>query len=313
MKSASFKKLLGQVPGLDHSQRVKLREQLDHSGDLTLVCDLIEKRIEDNPFCPHCQSGNFTKHGFRNNLARYKCKSCGKTFNALTGTPLAHLKCKEKWLGYAQCLLESKSIRSSLAEVNVAITTSFRWRHRMLTLAQSTESQLLGGIVEVDEAFLRESQKGNKHLSRPPRKRGEPAGKWDVPKEQVAILVALDRNENEADYLTGFGAVSSSWLQENFAKHLASESILVHDSAKSFESFCRKEKIPHIAVDTWHGIRRRGIFHIQHANTYLLTFKSWMQRFNGVATKYLGHYLGWCNELYSRKISDPASLLQLAF
>ena len=36
-----------------------------------------------------------------------------------------------------------------------------------------------------------------------------------------------------------------------------------------------------------------GVYHIQNANAYHLRLKEWMRRFNGVATKYLDHYLGW--------------------
>jgi transposase-like protein len=30
-------------------------------------------------------------------LARFRCKTCGRTFNALTKTPMAHLRKKERW------------------------------------------------------------------------------------------------------------------------------------------------------------------------------------------------------------------------
>ena len=32
---------------------------------------------------------------------------------------------------------------------------------------------------------------------------------------------------------------------------------------------------------------------IQNVNNYCTRLKSWMRRFNGVATKYLDSYLGW--------------------
>jgi hypothetical protein len=42
------------------------------------------------------------------------------------------------------------------------------------------------------------------------------------------------------------------------------------------------------------GIERvRGIYHIQNVNNYHNRLKGWIQRFNGVATKYLDHYLSW--------------------
>jgi transposase-like protein len=41
---------------------------------------------------------------------RFRCKSCGRTFNALTKTPMAHLRKKERWLDHAQSMIEGKSL-----------------------------------------------------------------------------------------------------------------------------------------------------------------------------------------------------------
>jgi len=138
-----------------------------------------------------------------------------------------------------------------------------------------------------------------------PKKRG-------VSKEQVSVLVACDRNDHEADYITGFGAVASNWLEENFTKHLNKQVLLISDSAKSFECFCKHKNIEHISLNVSKGVRVKGIFHIQHVNSYHSMLKNWMMRFHGVATKYLDHYLGWCNELKSKHITNPEELLKIA-
>lgn len=35
------------------------------------------------------------------------------------------------------------------------------------------------------------------------------------------------------------------------------------------------------------------MYHIQNVNAYDSRLKQWMQRFHGVATRYLENYLGW--------------------
>ena len=312
MKRIKFKEIIMQVPELNHVQRVELRDELDNSDDLKIVCDLLEKRLEEEPFCPHCHSSNFKKHGLRNELIRYQCRDCGKTFNALTGTPLAGLRKKELWLKYSKCLLESTTIREAAKILNISKITSFIWRHRMLKTSQGSEEQVLYGVVEADETFFLESMKGNRNLGRSARKRGGKASKRGVSKEQVSVLVACDRNGHEADFITGCGAVSSSWLEKNFTHHLDPEALLITDSAKSFGCFCRQKGVEHISINVSKGERSKGIYHIQHVNSYHSTLKRWMMRFCGVATKYLNHYLGWCNELHSRKVSTPQNLLKLA-
>lgn len=54
----------------------------------------------------------------------------------------------------------------------------------------------LCGIVESDETYISESEKGKKGgiAHRKPRKRGGKAKKRGISDEQVSIVVALDRN-----------------------------------------------------------------------------------------------------------------------
>ena len=48
----------------------------------------------------------FQRWGISNGMQRYRCKSCLKTFNAATGTPLARLRKKEKWLEYSKAMVD---------------------------------------------------------------------------------------------------------------------------------------------------------------------------------------------------------------
>lgn len=59
------------------------------------------------------------------------------------------------------------------------------------------------------------------------------------------------------------------------------------------------------------GIRvLEGVFHIQNVNAYDSRLKTWMRRFNGIATKYLDNYLGWRRllERYREAISPALCL-----
>ena len=48
--------------------------------------------------CPHCAGKRIVRNGSVDGLQRYKCRGCGKTFNALTGSLLSRLRYKGKWL-----------------------------------------------------------------------------------------------------------------------------------------------------------------------------------------------------------------------
>jgi transposase-like protein len=46
--------------------------------------------------------------GVASGMKRYKCKACERTLNALTGTLLAHLRRREKWLEYARAIVDRR-------------------------------------------------------------------------------------------------------------------------------------------------------------------------------------------------------------
>jgi transposase-like protein len=312
MNKAKFQQIISQIPQFTHFQRIFFLLRLKNIDDYQKTCDIIESRIESNKTCPHCSSSHFNKHGFQSGLQRYRCKFCGKTFNSLTNTNLARLRKKDLWLEYSNCIIDTKSIRKSSKKLNISTSTAFRWRHRMLATSQSSEPQSLSGIIEADDTFFLESQKGQKKLNRPARKRGGTSKKRGLSKDQVSVLVACDRAGKEADYITGFGPTTGDWLTNNFSEHIEKDAILITDSAPSFHKFCSEKHIEHIRINTTKGHRVKGVFHIQNVNSYHSLIKNWIRRFRGVATKYLANYLGWCNELNKRKINEPSIILKIA-
>ena len=100
-------------------------------------------------------------------LRRYQCKGCGRTFNALSGTPLSGLHHKERWLSFGASLAKGETVKASAARCDVAVSTAFRWRHRFLAAARS-DSEVLKGIVEADETYVLESRKGARALLQSP-------------------------------------------------------------------------------------------------------------------------------------------------
>lgn len=270
-----------------------------------IYCSRFLRRI---PIVPHCRSEMLIRNGFRSGLTRYRCKSCRKSFNALTGTPFARLRNKEHWIEYLQCIIDSKTIRKSATICSVHRNTAFRWRHRFLNGSHDSQPQLLTGMVEADETYFRKSRKGSKKLDRSPRKRGKEGAKRGLSKDQVCVLVACDRNGNEADYIAGTGSVSGKWLKSHFRQHISSDSVLITDGAASFTSFCSKLEVKHKVIINKEGMRVQGPYHIQNVNSYHSSLKNWMRRFNGVATKYLNNYLSWCHKLKGH-INSPESLL----
>jgi len=110
----------------------------------------LELAVDERRRCPHCERNGAVSRGRDRGLRRYRCKGCGKTFNALTGTKLAGLHHKERWLAFGSSLAEAETLKESAKRCGIAPTTAHRWRHRFLAaLRQSPER--LSRIVDVEK------------------------------------------------------------------------------------------------------------------------------------------------------------------
>jgi transposase-like protein len=269
---------------------------------------LIEQAARGRP-CPRCGCGRVHRCGQASGLQRFRCLGCGRSYNALTGTPLARLRKKERWLPYLQCVLESRTVRDAARVVGVHRTTSFRWRHRFVPGAMRDRPAMLSAIVEADETYRLESQKGSRNLTRRPRKRGGVARRRGVNREHDCLLVARDRGGQTLDFHTGRGPVTAAQLHVCLRPVLPADVLLISVGAVAYRRFAAQAGIMHEAVNVNAGIRARGAIHIQNVNSWHSRFKNWLVRFRGVASRYLINYSGWQRLLDARRLITPAHLL----
>ena len=304
MRNSTFSQLLQHLKSLTPLQKERVEDTLHHTNAI----DKLSIAISNPETCPHCSSPHYQKWGIRSNLQRYHCNSCNKTFNALTGTPLARLRYKDKWIDFTTDIIESKSIRESAKHCGVNKSTTFRWRHRMLNNTKSLIPEHLHGIVEFDETYFLESEKGNHHLERKPRKRGGKATQRGVSSEQTAVLVARDRNGNTLDAI--LFKSNQNTLAEVMLPVVDKDALLCSDKKRSYVAFAKTNHLTlKTVISSAKNYVTEKIYHIQNVNAYDSRLKQWIKRFNGVATKYLESYLAWRRLLDTQKNLSAERLL----
>jgi transposase-like protein len=243
--------------------------------------------------CPHCGGDGVRRWGKAGGKPRYRCTSCRKTFNPLTGTPLAGLHHRERWHDQAQALINGETVAKAAKRCKLAHTTAFRWRHRFLSALNLDKPQRLSGIVEADETFILESFKGKRSdLPRTARKRGGKAGKRGLSVEQIPVMVARDRSGATIDaVLPRLDAASITAALGNVITRPAE---LCCDGGSAITAFARRARVK-LHVLPAPGIPKPEApqFHINNVNAYHGRLKEWMRRFHGVATKNLPNYLSW--------------------
>ena len=293
MKVEKFQVLMKDLENLTPRQREFLEIHLDKIEQTHLVNTLIENRASATPTCPKCGHDQISRWGLASGLQRYRCATCKTTFNALTGTPLARLRHKDKWLEYAQQMTEGKSVRNSAKACGVHRNTSFRWRHRFLALPNEHKATNLVGIAEADETYFLKSFKGKKQgMTRAPRKRGGKASKRGLSDEQVPVLICRDRTGSTTDFI--LEKANKVNIGVALKPIMANDAILCTDGSKALSAAAREIGIVHRSINLADGIRVIAkVYHVQNVNAYDSRLKEWMHRFHGVATRYLANYLGW--------------------
>ena len=168
-----------------------------------LPLDMVMQELRDARFskgfvCPHCASKAIKRHGFFNERQRYKCKDCNKTFSDTTNTVITGTHYPDKWLAYVECMLQGMSLRKIAEQLKIHVSTAFFWRHKILLALMREPCKSLKGIIEADETYMIESLKSKNRVkklgTRKARKRGGVSQYRGISREQVCILVAVDRN-----------------------------------------------------------------------------------------------------------------------
>ena len=175
-----------------------------------------------------------------------------KTFNAATGTPLAGLHRKNKWLAFGSCLADGLTVRASAQRCGFAVNTAFRWRYRFLT-AEHQKPRKLTGLVEADETLGARRATGEARPANGASKRG-------LSDEQVPVLVAVDSSGTTVSAV--LPAVNADAIEPVVDKDI----VLVTDGHRAYPPCAAALGVHHHGLNLSGGKRVRGVFHIQTVN-----------------------------------------------
>jgi transposase-like protein len=315
MQLGPFQRLKAEVAAASAAQILELEDVIQHVVTQQCVDVALARRTRtttENPTCPHCKSHTVVRHGKdQNQRQRFKCRACGRTHNILTGTAMARARKPEKWRSYLGFMTDHTSIRA-IRQTGIGLNhvTIWRWRHRFLTAAAHDNTAVLRGIIEVDVTLFRRSCKGSR---RPPTAtQPEPSAAGSQVRrtnrrgfsdEPVPVLSALDSSGGMFQTILS----SLSDIETVLPGRIAAGSVLcakdqavyarVADQAKAEPYLIQgARKLPDsgkanpVATPGW--VRGRlGLGRVDHHHRHLRHLIE--ERCRGVATKYLGRYLGW--------------------
>jgi transposase-like protein len=231
--------------------------------------------------CPHCNSHNISRNGNYKGRKRYICKDCHKTYNDLTGTPFSGFHNLKKVESYIDCLIKGLSIRKSASIVNISISTSFEWRHKLLKFFSRLKSPQMKSLLEVIEVKIPFSAKGQRN----------PATK-EQQNRKVSLLFVSDRHgkcDSDAEFY-------HNRTKNKIFKRLNAldnkEMQIIAKKGLAIRAFTKSQTKITLSTEQQNPYSNTNI-----ANEKITEWKNWMAHFHGVATKYIRNYLHWFNFL----------------
>lgn len=212
----------------------------------------------------------------------------------MTNTPFLGSRYPEKWVKYMEMMVEDYTLPKIAKRLKIHISTAFYWRHKILNALRSIDFEQLQGIVESDETFFRESMKGREVTHRKAKKRATKDEKRGISDLKIAVVFAQDCNHNIVALKAGTGRVKADEIDAAIGKYIHPSALLCTDTATNYKKFAKINGLQHETINDRQKQRvKKGIFHIRHVNNFHSRLKTWIRRFQGVATKYLDNYLYW--------------------
>ena len=212
--------------------------------------------------CPKCGSVIITKNGERpNGVQRLKCTDCGHRFTYFSGTFMERTKFSwDAWIEVVYQMLSGTSLKDTVRILidedlcaGITETTVFGWRMKILEAAKAVPQPDLVGVVEADEKFIHEGQKGSLKLvdpfeksgTRKARKTGSPSRYGSLGPEFGTVLCAVDHQGHVVAGYAGVGAASAAAFEKLIGPHLKDMTILCTDANGIYGSYCEKYGVMH--------------------------------------------------------------------
>lgn len=261
--------------------------------------------------CPHCGSEKVMKNGsMKNKTPRFLCNHCHKSYSLYTGTYLHFVKKKNKLFDYIPLRMSNGgTLRFCSEMLGISLDTSFEWNKKVFGSIQENLPDGMDGVIELILVQDQISRKGEKpdgfYNFKPPDPNADPKKKYKkAPKlvkpvdksDRVQMAVSFSRNGDFDLKVIHLGDLEKEELKKRLYPTIKkSKKILIHDQPV-VKQFLQDKKLSYYICDQKEQKKvksRNKAFDVQTAIEIYNKFEGWLERFIGVATKYLQNYMKW--------------------
>lgn len=261
----SLEELTAYLKEYEKVRQVKVLDQINQMKQEEIQTKL--EALSPVSACPSCNSNNFVKNGSRYGLQRYYCKNCKSTFSVTTDTFMEGTTWTwEVWVKLVQMTVNNYSLDAMLDTlekdydlVGLNRKSVHLARHKLLYAMSLMPKPALTGIVQVDETFFRENQKGTrtdlgKKLInvlpksvevRLPRRGYSPSRMGVLSPEYACVVCAVDNSNHAISIITSMGKADPAMFIDHFDQYFKDITYLCSDGSPLYKDYCVLKSIPH--------------------------------------------------------------------
>ena len=261
----SLEELTAYLKEYEKVRQVKVLDQINQMKQEEIQTKL--EALSPVSACPSCNSNNFVKNGSRYGLQRYYCKNCKTTFSVTTDTFMEGTTWTwEVWVKLVQMTVNNYSLDAMLDTlekdydlVGLNRKSVHLARHKLLYAMSLMPKPTLTGIVQVDETFFRENQKGTrtdlgKKLInvlprsvevRLPRRGYSPSRMGVLSPEDACVVCAVDNSNHAISIITSMGKADPAMFIDHFDQYFKDITYLCSDGSPLYKDYCILKSIPH--------------------------------------------------------------------
>ena len=264
---ADLQKQINSMPPIDVVKLLKNYQRTTSIDIKQAVDDFVFEDLQTklktngiNSYCPACDSARVVGFGYNGKIRRFKCKDCNKTFTLFTNTILEKTKYGwDVWVKMVEMVLNNipmlsvqETLKKDFGLDDINYKTVFTWRHKILHAMAEMPMPKLSGVVQVDETFFRETQKGSRCLEstikdeeREPRYGYVPSHYGNMGNEFANCVVAINHKGYAVSKVIGLGRLTPDIFFDAFDEYLDNPTFLCTDANSVYNKYCSLRKIPH--------------------------------------------------------------------
>lgn len=278
---------------LDHDEKLVLLSRLK-----SMIAEELAGSPKDPECCPHCNYAHAVRKGRApDGSQRWLCHGCRRTFGSRTMGLIAASKLDAStWMMFAACMADGLDLRTTALRVGVCLKTAWFMRHRVCeAMASRLSGMRPGGRIQIDGTYLPENISGNHakgsfEMPRKARRRGREGVGRGISNDLVCIMTGVNEMGDCFCELSCRGRETVDDVKAALSGRVGPGSAVESDLHSSYpRAVAALGASSHAVFDP----KDRSGGDINMVNSLHSRLGSFLERFNGVATRRLQHYLDW--------------------